>query len=115
MSEQAKHTPGPWLIMRNTVYALDATGTTNRFSTKPEGGWLHNCGEYTPDTELAANASLIAAAPELLRELQELVTAVRFADPPKLFNGVECHEARVPVAFIQGAEAAIAKARGETA
>lgn len=62
---------------------------------------------------IQANARLIAAAPELLSELQALVTAVRFADPPKLFNGVECHEARVPVAFIEGAEAALAKARGE--
>ena len=50
---------------------------------------------------------------ELLEELKALVTAVRFADPPKDFNGVLCHEARVPIAFIEGAEAAIAKATGD--
>jgi hypothetical protein len=40
--------------------------------------------------------------------LKALVTAVTYADPPKLFNGVLCHEARVPVEFINEARAAIA-------
>ena len=58
---------------------------------------------------------VFAAAPHLLRELEALVRAVRFADPPKMFNRVECHEARVPTAFVDGAEAAIALARGNPA
>lgn len=40
--------------------------------------------------------------------LRELLIAVRFADPPKLFSNVLCHEARVPVEFVQRAEAALA-------
>lgn len=40
--------------------------------------------------------------------LEALMAAVRFADPPKLFNDVLCHEARVPVEFIEDAERALA-------
>jgi len=72
--------------------------TPEQYALEPDGA------------EHIANALLWAAAPDLLSELEALVTAVTFADPPKLFNGVECHEARVPVEFIEGARAAIAKA-----
>jgi hypothetical protein len=45
-----------------------------------------------------------------LREaLKALVTAVTFADPPKVFNEVLCHEARVPVEFVTAARAALAQ------
>jgi hypothetical protein len=47
---------------------------------------------------------------ELLEALRHLLTAVTFADPPKAFNGALCHEARVPVGFVDAARAAIAKA-----
>ncbi len=56
--------------------------------------------------------AILAQAGEIakLREaLEGLVTAVCFADPPKLFNGVLCHEARVPVGFIDIARAALAE------
>jgi hypothetical protein len=53
---------------------------------------------------------LHAVNAELLEALRHLLTAVTFADPPKEFNGVLCHEARVPVGFVDAARAAIARA-----
>jgi len=47
---------------------------------------------------------------KLLEALKALTVAVTFADPPKEFNGALCHEARVPVGFVDAARAAIAKA-----
>jgi len=89
-------TPGPWVIHhsepRTFVYALnDATPRYNRM-------WMHVQGSSaTPIDELEANASLIAAAPELLAVAKLLVDA-------------NCDEA---VAFAtQRAHAAIAKATG---
>ena len=55
--------------------------------------------------ERSADAGLLAA-------LEALVTAVTYADPPKLFNGVLGHEARVPVEFVTEARAAITAAKG---
>jgi len=53
---------------------------------------------------------LYAVNAELLEALKALTVAVTFADPPKEFNGALCHEARVPVGFVNAARAAIAKA-----
>jgi len=66
-----KHTPGPWIADGNFVYALNEQ-QVNRFS-------LSLCKGYsdigrTSTEELAANARLIAAAPELLEVLERLYT-----------------------------------------
>jgi hypothetical protein len=95
------HTPGPW-----------------SYSKCPCGAEV--CSQFTISVQWSvgfeeADARLIAAAPELLEVLRNLVTAVTFADPPKEFNGVLCHEARVPVGFVDAARAAIAKATGDAA
>ena len=115
---EGAHTPGPWYadkqgqIWRRPPSELYQNGggvAGDKYLASVNRGWY---GEGEIGFPVEANARLIAAAPELLSELQALVTAVRYADPPKMFNGVECHEARVPVEFIEGAEAAIAKAKG---
>lgn len=78
MSETAKHTPGEWVREGLTIYALDESGTNNRFYTQVQGGWSWrslNCnggGTRTSEEELEANARLIAAAPEMLEALKEL-------------------------------------------
>jgi hypothetical protein len=103
------HTPGPWTV----------TSSTGDVHSQANNGQKWICQgpdaapTYPPAGEIAANSRLIAAAPDLLCELRALVTAVTFADPPKLFNGVLAHEARVPVEFIEAALAAISKARGQ--
>lgn len=90
MSE-AKHTPGPWLIAKTDaafVYALNDRGY-NRFWAHVIGGNLRR-GESTSKVETEANARLIAAAPDLLADLQEacdriedLVSRLGGTDPEK--------------------------------
>ena len=74
------HTPTPWKIMRSTVYALDETGTCNRFSCRPEGGWEVNGKHYTKLAEVEANARLIAAAPALYEALELADATLRGAN-----------------------------------
>jgi hypothetical protein len=68
---KAKHTPAPWLIEGNTVYALTHDGwrkgvemMKNRFSASI------SIDRDFDEKELQSNARLIAAAPELLEALQ---------------------------------------------
>jgi hypothetical protein len=65
----AKHTPGPWFVPfreRGNLYV----------EAKIRPGWLQEvaaCGPTEIQGQQAANARLIAAAPELLEVLQELL------------------------------------------
>lgn len=66
-----KHTPGPWTADGCSVYALDETGNVNRFSAHVQGGYVVDNPDVRPvkrtsPEELAANARLIAAAPDML-------------------------------------------------
>lgn len=98
MSREAmKHTPGPWVVdpaVRQgfTVYA-------------PKEGFIVGTqdeeGRYGA-IESEANARLIAAAPDLLEALKELVAAA---------DGVNAG----PLTWLAKARAAIAKATGEKA
>lgn len=67
--------------------------------------------EHLRSTRLATRTDATPVATDvaaLVEAAKALRTAVRFADPPKLFNGVLCHEARVPVEFIEELSAALA-------
>lgn len=107
MSNQG-FTPGPWLLSGRTVYALNDEGF-NRFSSLVQDA-------HTPGDELEANARLMAAAPELLKALEEAVkdlVAAQFnarsaARTDKAWAGVS--EAIQP--SVDKARAALAKARG---
>lgn len=82
--KELKHTPGPWVLgYRVTEFELTIFGADKKrvcemksFSDpKPE---LFN----DPNTEAAdANAKLIAAAPELLANLQQCVIVLQVIDP----------------------------------
>jgi hypothetical protein len=106
-----KHTPGPW--QQHAPRIDGKIDQTYREITAWNGFYPEGFGLSGFMSE--ADARLIACAPELLEVLRNLVTAVTFADPPKEFNGVLCHEARVPVGFVDAARAAIAKATGDAA
>jgi hypothetical protein len=86
----SKHTPGPWTVG-------DSGGYLNQMKIEPAIGVVYGAGE-----EIQANAHLIAAAPELLEALQEL--------KEELFQHAEGNYLRP---FLDKAEAAIAKAKGE--
>ena len=91
---KAQHTPGPWQaragLSRWNVTTCEKPRTFNI------------CAINTDRIEQAANARLIAAAPELLAACEE---AIRYVDS----KGSE-HVNRVPFVSMR---AAIAKARGE--
>jgi hypothetical protein len=66
----AKHTPGPWHIDAGVIKAGDVR---ERVSIGIVFDWSENAPE-----EAAANARLIAAAPELLDALRALVFATPY-------------------------------------
>jgi len=59
------HTLAEWQRDGMTVFALNLEGT-NRFWARVDGGWSTACRVRTDESELIANARLIAAAPKLL-------------------------------------------------
>lgn len=110
MSE-AKHTPGPWLIEGATIYALDESGSVNRFSALVQSGYRRfgkRAGERITDGEVAANARLIGAAPDLLAAVKDGLRSSRkdFEVGPE---GDRRHREAYSEQF-----AAIAKATGAT-
>ncbi len=74
----AKYTPGPWFAKYNGHY-WDIGTDEDKFGPKIGDvcGSLHSFGS----PEAAANACLVAAAPELLGALVDLMNSVELADP----------------------------------
>ena len=89
------HTPGPWTILPNTPHFVRAM--------HPTEGMQPVATVYHFDGELAANARLIAAAPDLLAALYSIAT-----DPSAIYSGANAHIGDI-------ARAAIAKATGGAA
>ena len=107
MSEQAKHTPGPWLASGDA----DANIVTVEAKDK---GYTTVCrlGYSTPTRE--ANARLIAAAPDLLEALVDMVSSVEVAlEDVQVTNGASLDALSWIANSTEKARAAIAKARGE--
>lgn len=98
MTQETKHTPGNWSV-KDREY---------RSYIKSGGVIVAHCDEGSnkslwPNTqERLANASLIAAAPELLAALEYMIEVCPAIDP----QGEDAHER---------ARAAIAKAKGGAA
>jgi hypothetical protein len=95
-----KHTPGPWAVEFNWKMVATVAGGANGYE-------LFDVRGDVPDFQ--KNARLIAAAPELLEALEELlsigsvfISAIEANDPSVDFENWEAK-----------ARAAIAKARGE--
>ena len=97
-----KHTPGPWLRDDRSGLDCDVRAASGRKVALCWGLASNNATNYRADyrAECDANAHLIAAAPELLEALQEMVSLVEVVIP---FDGPQQRKAR----------AAIAKATGE--
>ena len=111
----ASHTPGPWVEIE-TESSVDYPDIAGWQDIGPEDGKpvaiaLGYDRDWT-DSEVDANARLIAAAPDLLRELQAMVTGTTYSAPPTEINGVLGYEVRLPVEFVEHARAAISKATG---
>ena len=99
-----KGTPGPWLIAdKSFVYALNARAE-NRVSIQIMPGRI-SLTEWIPDEELAANARLIAAAPDLLDMAESVAANGLHADTLKACGCATCTQAlnaRALVARIKG-------------
>ena len=105
----AKHTPGPWVLSSGTVYCTQLRGGPGyeHYETKHQVCKPPECIKTKKATAAAlnweANASLIAAAPELLAALDALLGKAYKQN----FNDSYPE-------ILELAESAIAKARGES-
>lgn len=69
---KAKHTPGPWLCMDGDIYSDESDMICN-----VTGGSGKAYIDEDTNSECLANARLIAAAPEMLAELQNILKEMR--------------------------------------
>lgn len=103
MTSPAKHTPGPWLLDRKTIYTLAPDGTRNHWwasvQTQSNGASHEEC---------MANALLIAAAPELFEALEKALP--KYRGVVEMLDEVDAAQ---DLPIIELCEAALAKARGE--
>lgn len=105
------HTPGPWLASGGSVYALDESGQVNRFYVNVQPGYVIRTNSsatsvHTSYGELDANARLIAAAPDLLEALEDLLMHACIADASP------DDKDEIDQSYERAARAAIAKALG---
>ncbi|MBW3096846.1 hypothetical protein [Pseudohoeflea coraliihabitans] len=102
---ESKHTPGPWAFEVNVWGSILSTDYGEAENLKAGRAWDEDISiaanvdwDVIGEEEIAANARLIAAAPELLEALEEtLIVATRNEDGD----------------FADRARAAIAKAKGD--
>ena len=117
----AVHTPGPWTAnfdhQQNACAHVRASNGYNEVATvfvaSEDGDQKRDENGCWPDQPVRdANARLIAAAPDMLAALQELLAVTPAVAPAAgmLAGIVERHRAA-----IDGARAAIAKATGDAA
>lgn len=118
MSETVKHTPGPWTAHFNEAGASGAT-TCSIYDDahEPDTGYIadvyrNHIGSFIPMEEFEANARLIAAAPDLLKELD-----VRVGDLFMLRKAIEAGDPKAELLMrvddmLRETKAAIAKAEG---
>lgn len=99
MTTQTKHTAGPWAV---SMPGGQTTFNGRRVTVTARGSMVADLDWNTP-LENMANARLIAAAPELLEAVNNLLDYVVI--PEQRDSGYQ--------AAVEQAEAALAKARGE--
>lgn len=105
--EQAKHTPGPWMLTEGDRFDKEMVITTQHRLDESIGCICEMDVYFTGQIgiEQEANARLIAAAPELLIALNDVLS--EFA---KDGHGGEFEDGEHP--YVDAARAAIAKATG---
>lgn len=102
MTHETKHTPGPWSVYINGQRGANTCRVT-------AGGYTVASVNCVGDFNSEENAHLIAAAPDLLAALQE-VLAYQLIDYN--YHGEPTEACRELAAAVAQAETAIAKATG---
>ena len=115
IDDMSKHTPGPWAAHFEEAYFVTGPDL-GRVAMMMNLKGAHGLGGRRTGDESAANARLIAAAPDLLEALQGLTQAINFRAAAVCGND----DSKVEFAVSEfwraqdKALAAIAKATGET-
>jgi hypothetical protein len=104
-----KHTPGPWEAHFEEAYFVTGPDL-GRVAMMMNIKGARGLGGRRSGDESAANARLIAAAPDLLAALEGLEKEFRRIYPIYYSSEPWCHETNAP---LKVARAAIAKATGE--
>lgn len=109
MADTVKHTPGPWKAVKAAHGPIDILDSRGRDVVTVYGGGVETESQ-------GANARLIAAVPELLQALQELLEAYSKPDERLCCDGRECGcmGSTVHQMAEHYARAAIAKAEGRS-
>lgn len=103
------HTPGPWSVAENLFGNTASYEVYSNAETKSgKGGYTRIC-QITPRDQ-KSNAALIAAAPEMLEALEEVVAMTENLPVCPFCSCVLDHR---PYCLSHEIEAAIRKARGE--
>ena len=106
-----KHTPGPWTLDEDTYTVLGDGRNVTRVHTVDD--FICDGDDAEVAEECAANAALIAAAPDLYEALAVLHTLLDFDDEVAAGVGIVTENPdRINHAF-KVARAALRKARGE--
>jgi hypothetical protein len=108
MTEQTKHTPGPWKAVRNTAYWEIEPANAGQDGIPFNVGDVCASAPGMPDSGLQeANARLIAAAPDLLEALEAFRLAFEL-------DGIQTNNIPAEMALgsaIEKARAALSKAK----
>ena len=114
MSNTQQHTPGPWMWDEDNLSVRQARTGIAIAKMMADNG--HPDPVYRKPLPMAANARLIANAPELLDALRGIVWKLSRTTSPS-GNGGDCIPATIDSrdATISIARAAIARAEGRTA
>ena len=73
----SKHTPGPWFVPAPTYRTLYVEARIGNMMLQE----VASCGPTADPAQQAANARLIAAAPELLEALADCVAHMHWTQP----------------------------------
>ena len=112
------HTPGPWKILRQDLgdeeiffVPVEILAGNGKLVVAYEGGLAPAAQEWTVE-EIEANASLIAAAPDMFRALEEVVAITENLPVCPFCGAVKEVQKHSPDCLSHEIDTAIQKARG---
>ena len=93
---ETKHTPGPWIIERDSVVASNTPDDGGDIICEAPERFENSMRRWQ------ANARLIAAAPELLAEVKELLRNAKFQDGHGIILTQDAEALEAIIAKVEG-------------